>query len=106
MFIDFTNVRIYIKPGHTDMRKQTAGLSLLVSEEMLLDPFSQHLFFFCNKRRNLLKAVYWDRNGFCLWQKRLEKKNVRELNQQQPDWILDGIDFFHSHKRLPYTQVS
>ena len=68
MFIDFTTVRIFIRPGHTDMRKQAAGLSLLVTEEMQLDPFSQHLFFFCNKRRNVLKAVYWDKNGFCLWQ--------------------------------------
>jgi transposase len=115
MFIDFTNVRMYIKPGHTDMRKQASGLSLLVSEEMLMDPFSQHLYFFCNKRRNLLKAVYWDRNGFCLWQKRLEKqqfpwpeeeKQVRELSAQQLSWLLDGIDFFHPHTRLPYTQVS
>jgi transposase len=115
MFIDFTKMRIYIRPGHTDMRKQASGLSLLVSEEMLLDVFSRHLFFFCNKRRNLLKAVYWDRNGFCLWQKKLEKekfpwpeeeKNVRELTQQQLSWLLEGIDFFHPHKRLNYSRLS
>ena len=115
MFIDFSKVKIYIKPGHTDMRKQSSGLSLIVSEEMNLDPFSRHLYFFCNKRRNLLKAVYWDHNGFCLWQKRLEKERfpwpedeqkVRELSSQQLSWLLEGIDFFHPHTRIAYSHVS
>ena len=41
--------------------------------EMELDPFSGSLYVFCNQNRKLLKALYWDRNGFCLWQKRLER---------------------------------
>lgn len=115
MFIDFTTVRIYIRPGHTDMRKQASGLSLLVAEDMHLDPLSHHLFFFCNKRRNLLKAVYWDKNGFCLWQKKLEKdrfpwpeeeREVQELSGRQLSWLLEGIDFFHPHRRLNYSRVN
>ena len=96
------------------MRKQAAGLSLLVTEGMDLDPFSRHLFFFCNKRRKVLKAVYWDNNGFCLWQKKLEKHRfpwpedetaAREITAEQLSWLLQGIDFFHPHERLSYSRV-
>ena len=48
--------------------------ALIVSEEQAMDPFSGSLYLFCNRRRTILKAVYWDLNGFCLWQKRLEKQ--------------------------------
>jgi len=50
------------------MRKQSAGLAAVVQEEMELDPFQKALFIFCNRKRPLMKAVYWDRNGYCLWQ--------------------------------------
>jgi len=73
MIFDFENIDIYIRPGITDMRKAVNGLSLTVQQEMSLDPFSESLFLFCNRERKIIKALYWDRNGFCLWQKRLEK---------------------------------
>ena len=59
------------------MRKSMDALSALVSGQLSLDPFSGHLFAFRNRRRNLVKVLYWDRNGFCLWQKRLEKDRFR-----------------------------
>ena len=59
MIIDLETVNIYVRPGKTDMRKQINGLSILVAEELDLDPFSGALFLFCSKRRHLLKILYW-----------------------------------------------
>ena len=73
MLIPEHSLKVYIATGSTDMRKAINGLSILVESEMELDPFSGHIFVFSNKRRNLIKILYWDENGFCLWQKRLEK---------------------------------
>ena len=55
------------------MIKAVNGLSIIVTDDMELDPFAESLFIFCNRNKKLIKALYWDRNGFCLWQKRLEK---------------------------------
>jgi hypothetical protein len=67
MQIDWKTVRIFIRPGVTDMRKQINGLSVITEEQMLQDPLNGHLYMFCNRNRRLLKVLYWDRNGFCLW---------------------------------------
>ena len=78
------------------------------------DPFSKSLFLFCNGQRKLLKIVYWDRTGFCLWQKRLEKNKfpwpetedeAREIRFEELKMLLDGIDFFKAHKELSYSRV-
>ena len=71
--LELGTARIFVRPGATDLRKQINGLVLLVQEQMRLSPFAASLFVFCNRERQLLKAVYWDRTGFCLWMKRLEK---------------------------------
>jgi transposase len=55
------------------MRKSIDGLSILVSEKFNLDPFSGHLFVFSNRKQNIVKILYWDCNGFCLWHKRLDR---------------------------------
>jgi transposase len=114
MFIDFSKVRIFLRPGSTDMRKAANGLSVLIAEQLELDPLSGNLFLFCNKRKNIFKALYWDRNGFWLCKKRLEKdrfpwpkdgEGVAEIKEQQLKWLLDGIDFWRAHKKLPYSSV-
>ena len=64
MVVDLEKVSIYVKPGKTDMRKQINGLSIIVQEELKLDPFCGALFLFCNRRHHLLKILYWDRSGF------------------------------------------
>ena len=106
---------IYLKPGATDMRKQINGLSVIVEEHLEKDPFSGAYFMFCNKKRNLLKILYWDMNGFCLWNKRLEKdrfpwpKNelaVYQITESQLKMLLSGIDFWKAHKPLNYSSVS
>ena len=65
--------KVFLVLGTTDMRKAINGLSLLVAEHLEMDVFSGHLFAFCNRDRSIIKILYWDNNGFCLWQKRLER---------------------------------
>ncbi|MEN6440239.1 MAG: IS66 family insertion sequence element accessory protein TnpB [Syntrophobacter sp.] len=96
-----SHMRVFLAPGSTDMRKAINCLSIVVEDTLQLDPFSGHLFVFCNRAQKILKVLYWDRNGFCLWQKRLEKhrfkwpqnKNeVTEIGAQELSFILEGLD--------------
>jgi transposase len=114
MTIDLSRVRIYIRPGVTDMRKGAAGLTALVQEEMKQDPFSGSVYIFCNRQRKLLKAVWRDRTGFWLSQKRLERdkypwpingEEAEELSAEELQMLLGGIDFFRAHKPLYYERV-
>ncbi len=114
MIFDYTDYRYFIRPGKTDLRKGVNGLSLQIQNVMHNDPFSKSLFLFCNGQQKLLKIVYWDRNGFCLWQKRLEKnkfpwpeteEEAREIRFEELKMLLDGIDFFNAHKELSYSRV-
>jgi len=66
MLLSSAQTKVYLALGNTDMRKAINGLSILVQESMDIDPFSGHLFVFCNRKRNIIKILYWDRNGFCL----------------------------------------
>jgi transposase len=116
MILAPSNTKVFLAVGNTDMRKAINGLSILVEDKMDLDPFSGHLFAFCNRRRNMIKIVYWDRNGFCLWHKRLEKhrfqwpesrEQILELDHRQLSWLLDGLEIRQSraHSRLSYSTV-
>ena len=67
------DIKVFLATGTTDLRKSINALGALVEEGMELDPFSGYLFGFCNRRRDLIKLLYWDHNGFALWMKRLEK---------------------------------
>ncbi len=109
-------MKVYLALGSIDMRKAINGLSILVQEGLDLDPFSGHLFAFSNRRRNLVKILYWDRNGFCLWQKRLEKHYFRwpkaasevvQIGQRELTWLLDGLEVVQdkAHERLSYETV-
>jgi len=64
---------VYVCRDVVDFRKGMGSLSVLVEGSLALDPFSEHLFVFCNRGRDKVKVLYWERNGFCLWQKRLER---------------------------------
>ncbi len=108
---------MYLAAGSTDMRKQINSLSILVQERLELDPFSGSVFVFCNRKRSTVKALYWDRNGFCLWQKRLEKDRFRwpeteeevlSISARELRWLLDGLALVQSgaHKQLHYSSVT
>lgn len=114
MFIDLKHIKIFLKPDATDMRKQINGLSIIIQEVIEQDPFSGNLFMFCNKNRTILKILYWERNGFALWLKRLEKgkypwprenRKFRELTEEQLKMLLDGIDFWNAYENLNYKKV-
>ena len=114
MLLTSSQMRVYLALGNTDMRKAINGLSILVQESMDLDPFSGHLFVFCNRKRNIIKILYWDRNGFCLWSKRLEKhffrwpessEDVMKIDQRELMWLVDGLEINQqkAHDRLSYS---
>jgi transposase len=95
-------VRVYLAMGPTDMRKGIDGLALLVQELLKLDPFAGHLFTFRGRRGCLLKVLFWDGQGFCLFAKRLEKgrfvwpiskEGVVTLTPAQLSMLLEGIDW-------------
>src|SRR5690554_5015351 len=66
--------QVYLCCVPVDFRKQIDGLAALVQGELQLDVFGDALFVFVNRQRSRIKILYWHRNGFCLWQKRLEKE--------------------------------
>jgi len=115
MTIDISKARIFLRPGYTDLRKAVNGLSGIIEQEMTGEPFSGNVYLFCNRERKLLKAVYWERNGFWLSQKRLEKdrfpwpqtsESAQELSVEELTLLLSGIDFFKAHKALFYKKIT
>jgi transposase len=73
MFFPEGSVRIFLHERPVDMRKSFDGLYALVKHVLEEDPLSGGLFFFVNRRGNYLKCLYFDRTGFCIWAKRLER---------------------------------
>jgi transposase len=97
-------VKVHLAFGYTDMRKGMDGLTLLVQEVLRQDPFSGHLFVFRGRKANLIKIVFWDGTGLCLFTKRLEQgvflwpSNVDpgrtlSLTSTQLSALLEGIDW-------------
>jgi transposase len=74
MIVAPSGVKVYIACGVTDMRKGIDGLATLVQEVLVHDPFSGHLFAFRGGKANLIKILYWDGTGLCLFTKRLEHR--------------------------------
>lgn len=108
-------VRVFVALGATDMRKSINGLSLLVEEQFELNLFNGSYFAFCNRKRDIVKILYWADNGFCIWMKRLEKdvfrwpeseQEVVEISQEALGWLLQGLDVQQAHYRLPNSSVS
>lgn len=107
--------RVYLAVGYTDMRKSINTLAIAVEQAMTLNPFSGDLFVFCNRRRTIVKILYWDRNGFCLWQKRLEDERFIwpkagtapvTIGPKELSWLLSGLDYTRAHRRLYYCAAS
>ena len=108
MFFPEGQVRVYLYGAPCDMRKSFNGLIGLAKNVMCKNPLSGHLFVFVNRRGNYLKALYWDRSGFCIWSKFLEEGNFisnwklehgREMDYTQLKLLLEGIEKKSQKKR-------
>jgi len=94
--------QVYLSLMPVDMRKSINGLSVLVFDALSKSPQSGDVFIFYNKTKNKVKLLFWDRNGFVLYYKRLERgkfkfsqatEGVIELHEDQLSWLLAGLDF-------------
>lgn len=101
-------VRIYLYRHGADMRKGADGLSGLVMSEMHADPLSGDVFVFSNRRRTMVKLLYWDRDGYALWMKRLERGRFRlpsvaqasgEIDRASLAMLLEGVVALRRLKR-------
>lgn len=105
--------RVYLATGSTDLRKSIDGLAVLVKEGFELDPFSPCLFVFCNRKRDKLKILQWEHNGFWLHYRRLERGTFQwpatdsstplKISHRQLRWLLDGLPL---EQRQAHTAVA
>jgi transposase len=109
-----TGVRVWLATGHTDMRKGFPSLALQVQEILQRDPLSGHLFCFRGRRGNLLKVIWHDGQGACLFTKRLERgrflwpspaDGVVAISSAQLGYLLSGIDWRHPQETWRPTSV-
>jgi transposase len=109
------SVRVYLCTVPCDMRRSFDGLHALVTRTMQLDAFGGHLFVFSNRRRDRVKILYWDRDGFAVWAKRLEEGTYampfgddqearREITAQELGALLSGIDLSVARRRKRYRR--
>ena len=93
---------IFLAVGATDLRKAVDGLAHVIEQDFRMDPFGNYLFLFCNKSRNRLKGICWDKNGFWLCYKRLDgtgakfvwpnnAEAVRDISVSQLELLLSGM---------------
>ena len=112
------DVPVYLHREPVDFRRSINGLSALVEQAMGLSPFEPALFVFGCRSRDKVKVLYWDKTGFCLWYKRLEKDRfkwprhhseaVMPLSGEQFDWLLRGLDIvkMQPHKAHYFSGVA
>ena len=91
---------VYLACGYTDLRRGIDGLAGLVQTQFRLNPFQNALFLFCGRRKDRIKGLYWEGDGFVLLYKRLESgsfqwprngEEARQLTAQQYRWLMEGL---------------
>lgn len=110
------SVRVYLCTSPTDMRKGFDTLAAIVRDYLGYDPLSGHLFLFVGRDRDRIKILYWDRDGFALWYKRLEEGTFRlpsknatqsvELKASELAMLLAGIDLTSIKRRKRFTRAT
>jgi len=105
--------KVYLYPKPVDFRKSIDGLAALVELDIKVAVFDPVLFVFLNRHRNRVKILYWERNGFCLWLKRLEAERFKTapdvtdeavvLSVQELNWLLDGFDLWRNRPHQVLT---
>ena len=109
-----SSVRVYLAAEPVDLRRGHDGLVALVRHTWRLNPFDGHLFVFLGRRRDRVKILAWDRNGFVLYYKRLSQGRFRmpsipagatrvEMDATTLAMLLDGIDVRHVRRPTPWT---
>ncbi|WP_435274016.1 IS66 family insertion sequence element accessory protein TnpB [Psychrobium sp. nBUS_13] len=108
---------VYLHRDPVAFRKQIDGLAAIVELTMKESLSSGALFVFCSKQRNKLKLLYWDKTGFCLWYKRLEKDKFKwpkkheptaiKIDEEQLLWLLRGFDIsaIKPHRYIEFDSV-
>ena len=109
-------VRIFVATAPCDLRKQFDGIALLVEQGLAHDPRSGHLFVVFNRRSDQVRILFWDRQGYCLFAKRLERGRFRvpwkredtttpsvEMEAGELALILEGIDLAGARRRPRWT---
>ena len=108
MLMPPASVRVFVGSVAVDLRQSFDRLAACTREQLQQDPFSGHLFVFRNRRGDRVKILYWDRTGFCLWYKRLEKGTFRlpasgsggvEMESAELMLMLEGIDLAGARRR-------
>ena len=106
------SVRVYLCLTPCEMRKSFDSLHAFVREHLELDAFAGHLFVFASRRKDRIKILYWDRDGFALWYKRLEKGVFRfpeakdgrvEVTPAEMAAVLEGIDLSHARRQARFS---
>lgn len=110
MQINWQTVSVYLATSPIDMRKEIDGLSLLVVETLHQSPQSSSVYVFYNRQKDKVKCLWWDKNGFVLYYKRLERGRYQipkalpdegvSLSGEQLSWLLAGLDF-HLMSQFP-----
>ena len=112
------SVRVYLCLTPCDMRKSFDSLQALVREHLELDAFAGHLFVFTSRRKDRVKILYWDRDGFAMWSKRVEEgtyaipfgessaERQREISAQELGALLSGIDLSAATRRKRYRRAN
>ena len=110
------SVRIYLAAGATDLRRSIDGLSALVRDRLGLDPLTGHLFLFRNRRGDRLKILVWDRSGFWVLYKRLERGTFTwpageaatpfEMRAADLMLLLSGVDVSATRRRRWYERAA
>jgi transposase len=108
-----SNVPVYFCVVPIDMRRSFDSLSEIVRESLGQEPRSGHLFVFRNKPEDCVKVLYWDRNGYAIWYKRLEKGTFRlpsaagaslEITSSEFTMLLEGFDLMKLQRQNRWSR--
>ena len=114
MLLDLYKVsELYIVCGFTDLRKSIDGYASIIQDNFNINPMTAALYLFCNKQKNKLKILYWDKDGFWLLYKRLEKSKfrwpktldeIKMISKKQLEWLLEGLEieqkYYHQEVKV------
>lgn len=113
MFFPEGQIRVYLYGEPADMRRSFNGLQALTRQGLGRDPLDGALYVFVNRRGSQMRVLYFDRSGFCLWSKKLERGcfisnwttvRSREMNWTELKLLLEGIEPARQRKRYEHAR--